>query len=106
MPDLGAGSDCQALLLGQSDAGGEAARRELAALEQICVDCGADLAYTTEDLEEVRMLQQARRVVLTALETYGQWLTAAVSVPRQRYAELLQGSEKGQRIAVVVHAVF
>ena len=107
--DLGAGSECQALLLGQSDAGGEVARRELAALEQICVDCGADLAYTTEDLEEGRMLLQARRVVLTALETYGVWLTDDVCVPRTRIAELIQGCEKissevGLRIAVVGHA--
>jgi glycolate oxidase len=107
--DLGAGSDCQALLLGQSDAGGEVARRELAALERICVDCGADLAYTTEDLEEGRMLLQARRVVLTALETYGRWLTDDVCVPRTRIAELIRGCEKisaevGLRIAVVGHA--
>ena len=107
--DLGAGSDCQALLLGQSDAGGEVARRELAAIEQICNDCGADLAYTTEDLEEGRMLLQARRVVLTALETYGQWLTDDVCVPRTRIAELIRGCEKissevGLRIAVVGHA--
>ncbi|MEV6619311.1 FAD-linked oxidase C-terminal domain-containing protein [Amycolatopsis sp. NPDC051106] len=107
--DLGAGSDCQALLLGQSDAGGEVARRELAAIEQICTDCGADLAYTTEDLEEGWMLLQARRVVLTALETYGQWLTDDVCVPRTRIAELIQGCEKissevGLRIAVVGHA--
>ncbi|WP_284749872.1 FAD-binding oxidoreductase [Amycolatopsis sp. RTGN1] len=107
--DLGAGSDCQALLLGQSDAGGEVARRELAAIEQICNDCGADLAYTTEDLEEGRMLLQARRMVLTALETYGQWLTDDVCVPRTRIAELIRGCEKissevGLRIAVVGHA--
>ncbi|MDQ7809826.1 FAD-linked oxidase C-terminal domain-containing protein [Amycolatopsis sp. A133] len=107
--DLGAGSDCQALLLGQSDAGGEVARRELAALEQICLDCGADLAYTTEDLEEGRMLLHARRVVLTALETYGLWLTDDVCVPRTRIAELIRGCEKisaevGLRIAVVGHA--
>jgi glycolate oxidase len=107
--DLGAGSDCQALLLGQSDAGGEVARRELAAIEQICTDCGADLAYTTEDLEEGRMLLHARRVVLTALETYGLWLTDDVCVPRTRIAELIRGCQKvseevGLRIAVVGHA--
>ncbi|RJQ84477.1 FAD-binding oxidoreductase [Amycolatopsis panacis] len=107
--DLGAGSDCQALLLGQSDAGGEVARRELAALEQICTDCGADLAYATDDLEEGRMLLQARRVVLTALETYGVWLTDDVCVPRTRIAELIRGCERisqkvGLKIAVVGHA--
>jgi len=107
--DLGAGSDCRALLLAQSDAGGEAARRELAALEQICTDCGADLAYATEDLEEGKMLLHARRVVLTALEMYGVWLTDDVCVPRTRIAELIHGcelvSEKvGLKIAVVGHA--
>ncbi|WP_344863187.1 FAD-binding oxidoreductase [Amycolatopsis ultiminotia] len=107
--DLGAGSDCQALLLGQSDSGGEVARRELAALEQICNDCGADLAYATDDLEEGKLLLQARRVVLTALETYGIWLTDDVCVPRTRIAELIRGCERisekvGLKIAVVGHA--
>ncbi|MEV4600531.1 FAD-linked oxidase C-terminal domain-containing protein [Amycolatopsis sp. NPDC049253] len=107
--DLGAGSDCQALLLAQSDVGGEAALRELAVLEQICADCGADLVYATDDLEEGKMLLQARRVVLTALETYGIWLTDDVSVPRTRIAELIRGCEQvsekvGLKIAVVGHA--
>ncbi|MEV5298919.1 FAD-binding oxidoreductase [Amycolatopsis methanolica] len=107
--DLGAGSDCQALLLCQSDAGGEVARRELAALEQICNDCGATMTYATDDLEEGRMLMQARRVVLTALEQYGVWLTDDVSVPRTRIAELIAGCQRiseevGLRIAVVGHA--
>ncbi|HET6504326.1 MAG TPA: FAD-linked oxidase C-terminal domain-containing protein [Amycolatopsis sp.] len=107
--DLGAGSDCQALLLCQSDAGGDAARRELAALEQICVDCGASMAYATDDLAEGKMLLQARRVVLTALERYGVWLTDDVCVPRTRIAELIAGCQRiseevGLRIAVVGHA--
>ncbi|KAA9161042.1 FAD-binding protein [Amycolatopsis acidicola] len=107
--DLGAGSDCQALLLCQSDAGGEAARSELAALEQICLDCGAGMAYATDDVAEGKMLLQARRVVLTALEQYGVWLTDDVSVPRTRIAELIAGCERiseevGLRIAVVGHA--
>ncbi|WP_370945618.1 FAD-binding oxidoreductase [Amycolatopsis sp. cg5] len=107
--DLGAGSDCQALLLAQSDSGGEVARRELAALEQICNDCGATLAYATDDIAEGNMLLQARRIVLTALEMYGVWLTDDVCVPRTRIAELIAGcqrvSEKVDlRIAVVGHA--
>jgi glycolate oxidase subunit GlcD len=107
--DLGAGSDCRALLLCQSDSGGEAARHELAALEQICNDSGATMAYATDDLAEGKMLLQARRVVLTALEEYGVWLTDDVSVPRTRIAELIQGCERisqevGLRIAVVGHA--
>ncbi|HJQ44902.1 MAG TPA: FAD-linked oxidase C-terminal domain-containing protein [Amycolatopsis sp.] len=107
--DLGAGSDCQALLLCQSDSGGEVAQRELAALEQICQDSGATMAYATNDLAEGRMLMQARRVVLTALEQYGVWLTDDVSVPRTRIAELIKACERisedvDLRIAVVGHA--
>jgi glycolate oxidase len=107
--DLGAGSNCKALLLAQSDAGGEAAQRELAALEQICTDCGADLVYSTDDLAEGNMLLQARRVVLNALELYGVWLTDDVCVPRTRIAELIAGCQRvseevNLRIAVVGHA--
>ncbi|GAA1980066.1 FAD-binding oxidoreductase [Amycolatopsis minnesotensis] len=107
--DIGAGSDCKALLLAQSDSGAEVARRELAALEQICTDCGSDMTYVTEDLAEGNMLLQARRVVLTALEHYGIWLTDDVCVPRTRIAELIAGCERiseevGLRIAVVGHA--
>ncbi|WP_216211554.1 FAD-binding oxidoreductase [Amycolatopsis aidingensis] len=107
--DIGAGSGCQALLLCQSDSGGEVARRELAVLEQICLDCGSDMTYATDDLAEGNMLLQARRVVLTALELYGTWLTDDVCVPRTRIAELIAGchrisEEVGLRIAVVGHA--
>jgi glycolate oxidase len=107
--DLGAGSDCQALLLCQSDAGGELAGRELAALEQICADCGAVMVYATDDLAEGNLLLQARRVVLTALEHYGICLTDDVCVPRTRIAELIAGCDRigaeiGLRIAVVGHA--
>ncbi|MGH3451808.1 MAG: FAD-binding oxidoreductase, partial [Haloechinothrix sp.] len=65
--DIGAGSGCEALLLCQSDSGGEVARRELSAIEQICSDARADMTYATDDLAEGNMLLQARRVVLTAL---------------------------------------
>ncbi|ONI72946.1 FAD-binding oxidoreductase [Actinosynnema sp. ALI-1.44] len=107
--ELGAAQGCAALLLCQSDAGGEAARRELEVIEQVCHAAGADLAYTTHDLAEGQMLLQARRVVLTALELYGTWLTDDVCVPRTRIAELMTGCERisqecGLRIAVVGHA--
>ena len=106
---VGPGGECAALLLCQSDSGGEVASRELAAIETICVDAGATMAYATTDLAEGRMLLQARRVVLNALEIYGAWLTDDVCVPRTRIAELISGceaisAESGLRIAVVGHA--
>ncbi|WP_018686764.1 FAD-binding oxidoreductase [Actinokineospora enzanensis] len=107
--ELGAGRGCAALLICQSDAGGEAARRELAAIGQACRDCGAELAYTTYDLAEGQMFLTARRAVLPALEVYGAWMTDDVCVPRTRIAELIEGcarvsEEVGLRVAVVGHA--
>jgi glycolate oxidase len=104
--DLNAGA---ALLLCQSDAGGEAGRRELAAIEQACEAAGAELVYSTEDLNEGRDLLVARRSVLNALEVYGAWLTDDVCVPRTRIADLIAGCERiaesaRLRIAVVGHA--
>jgi glycolate oxidase len=107
--EVGPEGGCKALLLCQSDAGGEVATRELTAIERICADAGATMTYVTDDLAEGRMLLQARRVVLLALEMYGAWLTDDVCVPRTRIAELIAGCERisadvGLRIAVVGHA--
>ncbi|MEU7478659.1 FAD-linked oxidase C-terminal domain-containing protein [Lentzea sp. NPDC042327] len=105
--ELGAGPGCAALLICQSDAGGEQARHELRKIEEICLE--ADLVYATHDVSEGRDLLTARRAVLTALEVYGSWLTDDVCVPRTRIAELIQGCEDisaatGLKIAVVGHA--
>ncbi|KJK43477.1 FAD-linked oxidase [Lentzea aerocolonigenes] len=105
--ELGAGPGCAALLICQSDAGGEQARHELRKIEEICLD--ADLVYATEDVNEGRDLLVARRSVLMALEIYGSWLTDDVCVPRTRIAELIQGCEDiskevDLKIAVVGHA--
>ncbi len=107
--EVGAGKGAAALLICQSDAGGEAARRELSAIEQVCAEAGAELVHTTFDLAEGQMLLTARRAVLTALEVYGAWLTDDVCVPRTRITDLIAGCERvsrevGLRIAVVGHA--
>ena len=107
--ELGAGKGCAALLICQSDSGGEAARRELVAIEQVCSDVGAELVHTTFDVAEGAMLLKARRAVLMALEVYGAWLTDDVCVPRTRVAELISACERisadvDLRIAVVGHA--
>jgi glycolate oxidase len=107
--ELGAGQGCAALLLCQSDTGGEAARQELLAIQQVCEDVGADLVHSTFDLAEGNMLLTARRAVLGALEVYGAWLTDDVCVPRTRIAELIAACERisaevGLRVAVVGHA--
>ncbi len=106
---LGAGRGCAALLLCQSDSGGEAARQELRAIEQVCSDVGADLVHATFDPAEGRMLLAARRAVLNALDGLGAWMTDDVCVPRTRIADLISGCERigervGLRVAVVGHA--
>ena len=106
---LGDAATPAALLLGQSDAGGDAGRREMDRLEEVCVTAGATFAYVTDDLAEGRMLLQARRDVLPALESLGTWLTDDVSVPRTAIAELIVACERiaqqvGLTIGVVGHA--
>lgn len=107
--ELGAGRGCAALLLCQSDSGGEQADRELTAIEQVCRDSGADLVHFTFDPAEGQLLLAARRAVLMALEEYGTWMTDDVCVPRTRIADLIAGCERisaevGLKVAVVGHA--
>ncbi|MBY8875060.1 FAD-binding protein [Micromonospora sp. PLK6-60] len=106
--DLG-GDDGQAMLLGQSDAGGAAAEREIATMAAAFRAAGAVLIRTSRDPAEGGVLLQARRVSLTALEARGACLTEDVAVPRTRIVELITGCEKigvdaGLTVAVVGHA--
>jgi len=107
--ELGAGRGSAALLLCQSDSGGEQARRELTAIEQVCQDTGAELVHSTFDPAEGQLLLAARRSVLYALEEYGTWMTDDVCVPRTRIGDLIAGCERigaevGLKVAVVGHA--
>ncbi|MFI1166142.1 FAD-binding oxidoreductase [Streptomyces sp. NPDC020801] len=105
--DLGAG-DGSALLLCQSDAGGESAA-ELQAMERQFKESGATWTHATRDPAEGGLLLRARRVSLPALEARGACMTEDVAVPRTRIAELMVGSEEigvraGLTVAVVGHA--
>ncbi|MGW7410515.1 FAD-binding oxidoreductase [Streptomyces sp. NPDC054833] len=106
--DLGAG-DSNALLLCQSDAGGEQAAAELDAMERLFKDTGAQWTHATTDPAEGGLLLRARRVSLPALEARGACLTEDVAVPRTRITELMAGCERigaeaGLTVAVVGHA--
>jgi glycolate oxidase len=102
--------DAQALLLAQSDSGGEAAAADIAALTRICTDAGADFVHSTDDPAESDMLLAARRMAWPALERLGSGLLLDdVAVPRARIAAFLDGcaavaAESGLVIAVVGHA--
>jgi glycolate oxidase len=99
-----------ALLVAQSDAGGEAGAVEIAALAEICREAGADLVHTTDDPAEGDLLMQARRMALPALEQLGRSLLIDdVAVPRSRIATFLDGcddiaAKRDLLIGVVGHA--
>ncbi|MGY1660730.1 FAD-binding oxidoreductase [Geodermatophilus sp. SYSU D00705] len=101
--------DAHALLVAQSDAGGEAAVRQMETLAELCREAGADLVHTTDDPAEGDLLLAARRMALPALEQLGSTLIDDVAVPRSRIAQFLDGcdtiaAERGLTIGVVGHA--
>jgi glycolate oxidase len=98
-----------ALLVAQSDGGGEAAEREIEALAALCREAGADLVHSTADPAESDLLLAARRMALPALEQLGSTLIDDVAVPRSRIAAFLDGcdaiaADRGLVIGVVGHA--
>ncbi|CCG05463.1 FAD-binding oxidoreductase [Blastococcus saxobsidens] len=101
--------DARALLVAQSDAGGEAAAQEIAALEELCREAGAEFVHSTDDPAEGDLLLAARRMALPALEQLGSTLIDDVAVPRSRIAQFLDGCDtvaaaRALTIGVVGHA--
>ena len=102
--------DAHALLLAQSDVGGQGGIDEIDALTRICTEAGADLVHTTDDPAEGDMILAARRMAWPALERLGSGLLLDdVAVPRTRIAAFMDGcarigEESGLVIAVVGHA--
>jgi len=101
--------DAHALLVAQSDTGGDAAVREIEALAELCRAAGADLVHTTDDPAEGDLLLAARRMALPALEQLGSTLIDDVAVPRSRIAAFLDGCDaisaaRELTIGVVGHA--
>ncbi len=101
--------ECAAMLIWQSDSGGEVARREVTAIGEVATRCGATDVVEADDPAEGEILLAARRCVLTALEAYGTTLVDDVCVPRTRLGDFLDGIEAigGARdvmIGTVAHA--
>src|ERR687889_40410 len=95
-----------ALLVAQSDAGGEAGLRENEALAELCRAAGADFVHTTDDAAEGDLLLAARRMALPALEQLGSTLIDDVAVPRSRIAAFLDGCDGiAERRALVIGVV-
>ena len=86
--------DAAAMLIAQSDAGGEAGAADVAAVAKLCRDFGALECIEAEDDAEGEMLLEGRRVALTALETLGTTMIDDVCVPRSRLADFIGRIEK------------
>lgn len=98
-----------ALIIAQSDSGGERAGEEIDAMASVCEEVGATFVHHTDDPAEGAMLMQARRMSLPALEKIGSTLVDDVAVPRTRIADFLDGTaeisaKREVVIAVVGHA--
>jgi glycolate dehydrogenase FAD-linked subunit len=101
--------DAAAMVLAQSDSGGEVAAAEIAAVAKLCRDAGATECLEADDPAEGELLLEARRSALPALEVLGTTMIDDVCVPRSRLAEFLVAvenvaEETGVVVAVVGHA--
>ncbi|WP_145978740.1 FAD-binding oxidoreductase [Granulicoccus phenolivorans] len=98
----------QAVLLAQSDAGGERTRNDIAQLAQIFEAAGGEVVLA-EDPAEGEALLVARRQVLTAFEQFGTTMIDDVCVPRDRLVDLVRGTQAlaakySLKVGVVGHA--
>jgi glycolate oxidase len=101
--------DCAAMLVWQSDSGGDVARAEVGAIGRVALRCGASDLIEAEDPAEGDLLLAARRCVLMAFDAMGTTLIDDVCVPRTRLGDLIEGVERiAERhdlvIGVVGHA--
>lgn len=102
---MGVGADV--MLLVQSDRPDPLALLEQ--VQQVCGLSGAVDVVLTDDPAEGRMLLEARRQALPALERLGDWLLDDVCVPRSRIVDLIAhvqvvAADSGLTIGVFGHA--
>ncbi len=106
---LGLDPAAGAMLMIESDAGGELADRELEAAAGACEAAGATSLDRATDEAEADAMREARRKAHYSLEQLGQARTEDVSVPRSRVGDLIEAiagiSERhGMEIGVFGHA--
>jgi glycolate dehydrogenase FAD-linked subunit len=106
---LGMPPETDALVLAQSDAGGDRARADVVRMAELLRAAGAIEVVVADDPAEGELLLAARRHALIAMERLGTLLIDDVCVPRTRLAELVERVEQvaadcGLIIAVVGHA--
>ncbi|GAA0594494.1 FAD-binding protein [Kribbella sandramycini] len=86
-------TEAAAMLIAQSDAGGEAGAADVAAVAKLCREYGAIECIEAEDPAEGELLLEARRAALTALEQLGTTMIDDVCVPRSRLADFIGAIE-------------
>ena len=90
-----------AMVVVQNDS--PAAATAIAAAEALCTKIGAKSILTTEDPEEGRLLLQARRMAVPALERKGMTLLDDVSVPKLAVPEMMARVARiAERLGVVI----
>lgn len=100
------GDQVGAMLLVQAD--DLAAKQTMHDISSLCVGTALDVAVSS-DPEESRLLVEARRLALPALERLGDWILDDVCVPRGNIVDLVRGIEQisadvGLTIGVFGHA--
>jgi len=88
---MGLDTSCGALLLGQSDAGGERGRHDIDSMVATCTAHGATATYVTDDQDEGEQFMAARRMAIPAVEQLGTVLIEDVGVPIPQIAALVEG---------------
>lgn len=106
---MGLDTECGALLIGRSDAGGSRGSDEMAAMVAACRDESATEVLYTDDEDEGEQFMTARRMAIPSVEKLGTVLIEDVGVPISRVAELVHGiasiaDETETTIATIGHA--
>ncbi len=91
---LGLEADAGAMLMIESDAGGEVAEWELDTAARACHAAGATSLDRATNTAEADAMREARRKAHWSLGLIGQARTEDVSVPRSRVAELIAAIER------------
>jgi glycolate oxidase len=87
-------TEAAAMLIAQSDAGGEAGAADVATVAKLCRQYGAIECIEADDPAEGELLLEARRAALIALEQLGTTMIDDVCVPRSRLADFIGAVEQ------------
>ncbi|UUE28836.1 FAD-binding protein (plasmid) [Rhodococcus qingshengii] len=101
---MGLGEGVHAMVIAQSDEVDAAS--VVARIDEICCAEGALDTASSDDREEGKMLLEARRLALPALERLGDWILDDVCVPRTKIVELIESIEKIAELEDLTIGVF